>query len=149
MSNGDNATHGHGHILPLLLGPRTPWTEQRSDFLRSTTEEAGVSDINGERLFCAFDRLGYVQIVLPCFPTLQRHLSNTSYLCIGIHIIEGPNIPILLWIATAVVALSFIVSLTYDIVLHDKDSGFAIGQWMLAVLSVGTAAGVVHVADLA
>lgn len=53
----------------------------------------------------------------------------------GVHVIEGPNKPLLAWSAAAILVIGFVVALAYDIALHNADSGFAIGQWMVAVLS--------------
>jgi hypothetical protein len=44
------------------------------------------------------------------------------------------------WTLFAVLAASFGVSLGYDIVKNVEDSGFAIGQWMVAALTVGFSA---------
>ena len=67
----------------------------------------------------------------------------------GIHIIEGPNKPLLAWLATAILVLSFVVSLSYDIGYKNKESGFAIGQWMVAVLTTALTAIYFHLADIA
>lgn len=67
----------------------------------------------------------------------------------GVHIIEGPNKPLLAWLATAILVLSFLISLTYDIVAQNKESGFAIGQWMVAVLATALTAMYFHLADIA
>lgn len=53
----------------------------------------------------------------------------------GIHIIEGPNKPVLAVLVATILALSFAVSVIYDICTGNADSGFAIGQWMVAMLS--------------
>lgn len=65
----------------------------------------------------------------------------------GMHIIEGPNKPLIAWLAAAIVMLRFIVSVVYDISMKNKDSGFAIGQWMLAVLATSLASLYFHLAD--
>lgn len=67
----------------------------------------------------------------------------------GVHIIEGPNKPLLAWLATAILVLSFAVSLSYDIGFKNKESGFAIGQWMVAVLATALTAVYFHLADIA
>jgi len=53
----------------------------------------------------------------------------------GIHIIEGPNKPVLAVLVAVILLLSFAVSVIYDISTGNTDSGFAIGQWMVAMLS--------------
>ena len=65
----------------------------------------------------------------------------------GMHIIEGPNKPLIAWLMTAIVVTSFVVSVVYDVSLKNTDSGFAIGQWMLAVLATSLAALYFHLAD--
>lgn len=67
----------------------------------------------------------------------------------GVHIIEGPNKPLLAWLATGILVLSFMISLVYDIVFKNKESGFAIGQWIVAVLSTALTAVYFHLADIA
>ena len=58
----------------------------------------------------------------------------------GIHIIEGPNKALICWMLLVVLAASFVVSLGYNLVMKVEDSGFAIGQWMVAVLTVSLTA---------
>jgi hypothetical protein len=53
----------------------------------------------------------------------------------GIHIIEGSNKPVLAILVATILALSFAVSVIYDVCTGNADSGFAIGQWMVAMLS--------------
>ena len=67
----------------------------------------------------------------------------------GVHIIEGPNKPLLAWLATGILVLSFVISLTYDITYKNKESGFAIGQWLVAVLATALTALYFHLADIA
>ena len=52
-------------------------------------------------------------------------------------------------LATAIIVLSFAVSLSYDIGYKNKDSGFAIGQWMVAVLGTMLMALYFHLTDAA
>lgn len=66
----------------------------------------------------------------------------------GVHIIEGPNKPLLAWLATGILVLSFVVSLTYDLVLKNQESGFSIGQWIVAVLGTTLTALYFHLADI-
>lgn len=65
----------------------------------------------------------------------------------GLHIIEGPNKPLIGWLATAIVVLSFLVAVIYNVCVKNTDSGFAIGQWMVGVLATWLAALYLHVAD--
>ncbi|KAH7356024.1 hypothetical protein BKA66DRAFT_474359 [Pyrenochaeta sp. MPI-SDFR-AT-0127] len=58
----------------------------------------------------------------------------------GIQILEGPNKVVISWAAMALIVLSFLVSLVYDLCMKGGDSGFAIGQWMVAGLAVGLSA---------
>ncbi|KAK3725471.1 hypothetical protein LTR37_000441 [Vermiconidia calcicola] len=67
----------------------------------------------------------------------------------GVHIIEGPNKPLLAWLATAILVLSFVISVSYDIRMKNRESGFAIGQWMVAVLATALTAVYFHLADIA
>jgi len=67
----------------------------------------------------------------------------------GLHIIEGPNKPVIAWSATIIVAASFVVALVYDLVQRNGDSGFAIGQWLVAVLSAALTATYFHLEDMA
>ena len=67
----------------------------------------------------------------------------------GVHIVEEPNKPLLAWLATVILVLSFAVSLSYDVAVKNKESGFAIGQWMVAVLTTSLTAVYFHLADLA
>ena len=67
----------------------------------------------------------------------------------GVHVIEGPNKPLLAWLAAGILVFSFVVSVAYDIILKNKDSGFGIGQWLVAVLTAALTALYFHLADLA
>ncbi|KAF2626859.1 hypothetical protein BU25DRAFT_73993 [Macroventuria anomochaeta] len=58
----------------------------------------------------------------------------------GIHIIEGPNKVAICWALMVVLVASFGVSIGYDLITQSGDSGFAIGQWMVAALTVGLSA---------
>ena len=53
----------------------------------------------------------------------------------GIHIIEGPNKHMLSILVAVLLTLSFAISVSYDVCTGNADSGFAIGQWIVAVLS--------------
>jgi hypothetical protein len=58
----------------------------------------------------------------------------------GIHIIEGPNKVAICWALMAVLGASLVVSIVYDSITRSGESGFAIGQWMVAALTVGLSA---------
>jgi hypothetical protein len=58
----------------------------------------------------------------------------------GIHIIEGPNKAVICWMLLVVLGASFGVSLGYNMIMMVEDSGFAIGQWMVAALTVSLSA---------
>jgi hypothetical protein len=58
----------------------------------------------------------------------------------GVRIIEGPNKVALSWTTFFGLALSFVVSLLYCHFWHTQEQGFAIGQWMVAVLGAAMAA---------
>ncbi|KAH7086220.1 hypothetical protein FB567DRAFT_593168 [Paraphoma chrysanthemicola] len=58
----------------------------------------------------------------------------------GVHIIEGPNKVALGWMTFLALALSFVVSALYAHFWHTQEQGFAIGQWLVAVLTAAMAA---------
>ncbi len=58
----------------------------------------------------------------------------------GIHIIEGPNKVAICWALMIILIASLAVSIGYDIIAKSGDSGFAIGQWMVAALTVALSA---------
>ncbi|KAH6638021.1 hypothetical protein C7974DRAFT_374626 [Boeremia exigua] len=58
----------------------------------------------------------------------------------GIHIIEGPNKVAICWALMIVLIASLGVSVGYNLVTKSEDSGFAIGQWMVAALTVALSA---------
>ncbi|KAJ8110407.1 hypothetical protein OPT61_g6744 [Boeremia exigua] len=58
----------------------------------------------------------------------------------GIHIIEGPNKVAICWALMIVLIASLGMSIGYDFVTKSGDSGFAIGQWMVAALTVALSA---------
>jgi hypothetical protein len=66
----------------------------------------------------------------------------------GVHIIEGPNKPVIAWFVAAIIVISFVVAFVYDLVRHNADSGFAIGQWIVAVLSAVLVALYFHLEDI-
>lgn len=58
----------------------------------------------------------------------------------GVHIMEGPNKVAICWALMIVLLVSFGVSLGYDLITKTGDSGFAIGQWIVAALTVALSA---------
>lgn len=66
----------------------------------------------------------------------------------GVHIIEGPNKPMLAILIAIILVLSFTVSVLYDVFTGNKDSGFAVGQWIVAVLSATLAAVFFHLQEV-
>ena len=98
----------------------------------------------------AFDSLFFNRLPKKLGDSILKQ-TDPGYLQLGwgVHIIEGPNKPLLAWLATGILVLSFVVSLTYDIVFKNKESGFTIGQWMVAVLGTGLTAVYFHLADMA
>ncbi|SMQ46735.1 unnamed protein product [Zymoseptoria tritici ST99CH_3D7] len=65
----------------------------------------------------------------------------------GVHISEGPNKAVLSGLAAVLILFSFFVSVVYDIVAHGKESGFAIGQWIVAAGTAVMGAAYFHLAD--
>lgn len=65
----------------------------------------------------------------------------------GHSIIEGPNKPTIACLGTTIPIISFLVSMAYDLATKNKDSGFAIGQWVVGVLSTSLMAFLYHLAD--
>ncbi|KAF2247697.1 hypothetical protein BU26DRAFT_520781 [Trematosphaeria pertusa] len=49
---------------------------------------------------------------------------------------EGPNKPAICFALLIVLVLSFITAVVYDVIVKARDSGFGIGQWMVAALTV-------------
>ena len=79
--------------------------------------------------------------------TTATGLDNLVFGC-GMHIIEGPNKPVLASSVAIILGVSFVVSVLYDVYTGNKDSGFAIGQWIVAVLSALLAAVYFHLQEL-
>jgi hypothetical protein len=67
----------------------------------------------------------------------------------GVHIVQGPNRPFLAWATVAIVLSSFIVAFVYNRVSKTRDSGFAVGQWMMAVRATSLAAVYFHLEAVA
>lgn len=66
----------------------------------------------------------------------------------GVHIVEGPNKPVIARFVAGIVLISSVVALVYDLVRHENGFGFATGQWIVAVLSTGLAALYFHMEDI-
>ncbi|KAI6802850.1 hypothetical protein KC361_g973 [Hortaea werneckii] len=66
----------------------------------------------------------------------------------GLHIIEGPNKPVLAILVAIILSVSFVIAVLYDIFTRNKDSGFAIGQWVVGVLSALLAAVYFHFQEI-
>ena len=62
----------------------------------------------------------------------------------GIQIIEGPNKFVLALLAAAILVTSLVTAIVYDVVMHNADSGFGIGQWMVDVFTALLAATYFH-----
>jgi hypothetical protein len=58
----------------------------------------------------------------------------------GVHIIQGPNKPILAWFVFVILVASLLVAVIYDVRTKNADSGFGIEQWIVAVLTAGLTA---------
>lgn len=65
----------------------------------------------------------------------------------GLHIIEGPNKPLLSIYVIAILLISFVTSVVYSAVMKTQERGFGIGQWMVATLSAVLAAVYFHLAE--
>jgi hypothetical protein len=65
----------------------------------------------------------------------------------GVRIIEGPNMVALSWTTFIILILSFLVSVLYCHFWRTQEQGFAIGQWLVAVLGTGTAAAYFHMSE--
>lgn len=65
----------------------------------------------------------------------------------GVHIIEGPDKPVLAWSVAAVLVVSLSVSVVYDVTMKSGESGFAIGQWLVGVLATVLAAVYFHLSE--
>ena len=133
----------HYHECPLdLLPPIDPRT-----FFHYFWEHQSHPASRGSH---AFDTLFYNRMPKNLGSSiLQQGNLGKLNLGWGVHIIEGRNKPLLAWLATAILVFSFAISLTYDLVLKNKESGFAIGQWMVAVLTATLTAVYFHFEDLA
>jgi hypothetical protein len=110
MSTQSSTPNRFPHLLPLLLEPRQTCQLNTNLFLNRLPKKLGES-------------------------ILKQHDPNRLHLGWGIHIVEGPDWSGISWATFAIMVSSFVVSLTYDLVAKQKDSGFGIGQWMVAVLS--------------
>lgn len=71
---------------------------------------------------------------------LQQEASNTLNLGYGIHIIQGPNKKLLSVAVFVILVVSFAASLAYSLATHAQESGFGIGQWIVAAMTAGLSA---------
>ncbi|KAF2501739.1 hypothetical protein BU16DRAFT_613580 [Lophium mytilinum] len=78
---------------------------------------------------------------------LKQSVPNELTLGWGIHIIEGPNKPLLSLSLCIILVLSFVVSIVVALAMKTQESGFGIGQWMVATLSAALAALYFHLAE--
>jgi hypothetical protein len=78
---------------------------------------------------------------------VKQSASNKLTLGWGVHIIEGPNKPLLSLCLCLVLVLSFVVSLAVTLAQKTQESGFGVGQWMVAMMSAALAAVYFHIAD--
>jgi hypothetical protein len=58
----------------------------------------------------------------------------------GLHILEGPNKAAICWAILFILLVSFVTAFTYDLIRKQQDTGFSIGQWMVASLTVSLTA---------
>jgi len=65
----------------------------------------------------------------------------------GVPIIEGPNTRLMSVCLFLIVLLSFAVSVGFSVATRAQESGFGIGQWMVASFTVGLSAVYFHVVD--
>ncbi|KAF2815169.1 uncharacterized protein BDZ99DRAFT_191738 [Mytilinidion resinicola] len=78
---------------------------------------------------------------------LKQSVPNELTLGWGVHIIEGPNKPLLSLCLCVILVLSFVVSVVVALAMKTQESGFGIGQWMVATLSAALAAVYYHLAE--
>ena len=74
----------------------------------------------------------------------QRGTLNLGW---GVHIIEGPKRKMLSLSMFIILIISFLVSMAYSVVTHAQESGFGIGQWMVATQAAGLSAVYFHLVD--
>ena len=97
----------------------------------------------------AFDLMFYDRLPKKLNSSILTAQSTDGNFGWGIHIIEGPNKSIIAWLVAAVITISFVVAVMYDIIRDNADSGFAIGQWLVAALSAVLTGLYFHLEDIA
>jgi hypothetical protein len=75
---------------------------------------------------------------------LQPNKLNAGW---GVHIIEGPNKPVVSLIFAVILITSFLVSMLWAVLKDTQESGFGIGQWIVATLSACSSALYFHISD--
>ncbi|KAH7073391.1 hypothetical protein FB567DRAFT_611662 [Paraphoma chrysanthemicola] len=65
----------------------------------------------------------------------------------GVHIIEGLNKEAITLCLFFILLLSFAVSVSFSVATHAQESGFGIGQWIVATLTVGLSAIYFHFSE--
>jgi hypothetical protein len=66
----------------------------------------------------------------------------------GVYIVEGLNWPVISWCMFGILLLSFIVSICYALLMKTQESGFGIGQWLVAVLTAALTALCIQLREL-
>ncbi|CAJ2504855.1 Uu.00g122490.m01.CDS01 [Anthostomella pinea] len=98
----------------------------------------------------AWDMLFYNRLPKKLNNSLLAENDPTKIYRWGVHIIEGPNKPLIAWCVASILAASFAIALVHDLVRKEAiDSGFGIGQWIVAVLSTALTALYFHLEDAA
>jgi hypothetical protein len=70
----------------------------------------------------------------------KQDTQNGPHMGWGVHIIEGPNKSFVALIFAMSIILSFFVSVLWAVCMRTQESGFGIGQWMVAALTAGFSA---------
>jgi hypothetical protein len=79
---------------------------------------------------------------------LAQDDEETLHLGWGVYIVEGLNWPVISWCMFGILLLSFIVSICYALLMKTQESGFGIGQWLVAVLTAALAALCIQLREL-
>ena len=65
----------------------------------------------------------------------------------GVMIDEGANKACIAWMVAASLIASLVTGIVYDVIIRNQDSGFAIAQWMVAVLAAVLSATYFHLSE--
>jgi len=76
-----------------------------------------------------------------------QHDQDALQLSRGVYIVEGPNWPVISWCLVGILLVSFVVSFSYALIMKTQESGFGVGQWMVAVLTAVMTAVVVQLRE--